>query len=216
MSWTNSTLTTAIQKYMESTETSFVDNIPNFIKATEEKIVKGVQLDVFRKNSTGSTSTSNTYLAMPSDYLSPFSLAVVDGDGDYNYLLLKHSSFIRDYTPKPATTGQPKYYAEFDDTSFILAPMPDQAYSVELHYFYRPTTLTSYSDSTTTWLSKNAINAMLYGALSEAAMYLKNYEAMPVYDQKFQDAMFLLKNLGEGKSTRDQYRYGEIRRDPQA
>jgi hypothetical protein len=153
---------------------------------------------------------------MPSDYLSPFSLAVVDGDGDYNYLLLKQSSFIRDYTPKPATTGQPKYYAEFDDTSFILAPMPDQAYSVELHYFYRPQSLTATSGSTTTWLSENAINAMLYGCLTEAAMYLKNYEAMPVYDKKFQEAMFLLKNLGEAKSTRDQYRYGEIRRDPQA
>ena len=219
--WTNSTLTTAIENYMDSSETSFVANIPNFIQATEEKILKGVQLDVFKKNSTGNTtapanSVNQPYLAMPSDFLSPFSLAVIDDNGDYNYLLLKQSSFIRDYTPSQATTGEPKYYAEFNESSFILAPSPDQQYSVELHYFYRPSSLTSTSGSTTTWLSKNAINAMLYGSLAEAAMYLKSMDSIPVYEQRFQEAMFLLKNLGEGKSTRDQYRYGEIRKEPQA
>ena len=110
---------------MDSSETSFVANIPNFIQATEEKILKGVQLDVFKKNSTGHTtapgnSVNQPYLAMPSDFLSPFSLAVIDASGDYNYLLLKQSSFIRDYTPSQVTTGEPKYYAEFNESSFIL------------------------------------------------------------------------------------------------
>ena len=216
MSWTNTTLTTAIQDYLESSESSFVTNIPNFIKTTEEKILKSVQLDVFKKNVTGTAASSNTYLTTPSDYLSSFSLALIDSSSNYNYLLLKHPSFIRDYTPASATTGQTKYYAEFDNNTFILAPTPNSNYTFELHYFYRPASLTSTSGSDTTWLSKNAINAMLYGCLSEACMYLKNYEALPVYEQKFQESLVFLKNLGEAKSTRDQYRYGEIRREPQA
>jgi len=216
MSWTNATLTTAIQDYLDSSESSLVTNIPNFIKATEEKILKSVQLDLFRKNVTGNATASNTYLTMPTDFLSPFSLALIDSSGNYNYLLLKHVSFIRDYTPSATTSGTSKYYAEFDETTFILAPAPSTNFEFELHYFYRPTSLTATSGTDTTWLSINAINAMLYGCLSEACMYLKNYEAIPLYEQKLQESLVLLKNLGEAKSTRDQYRYGEIRREPQA
>ena len=216
MSWTNTTLTTAIQDYLESTETSLVNNIPNFIKSTEEKILKSVQLDVFRKNVTGTGTASSPYLATPNDYLSSFSLALIDSSDNYNYLLQKQVSFIRDYTPAAATTGESKYYAEFDNNTFIIAPTPNSKYNFELHYFYRPTSLTATSGTDTTWLSTNAINAMLYGSLSEACMYLKNYEAMPVYEGKLQEALVLLKNLGEGKSTRDQYRYGEVRREPQS
>jgi hypothetical protein len=214
MSWTSATLTTAVQEYLDSTESTLVSNIPNFIRTAEERILKAVQLDVFRKNVTGSSTSGNTYLAMPSDFLSPFSLALIDSSGNYNYLLLKHVSFIRDYTPASTTTGQSKYYAEFDENTFILAPTPNSDYTFELHYFYRPQSLTSATSGT--WLSENAVNAMLFGTLVEATMYLKNYEAMPVYEQKFQEALVLLKNLGEGKSTRDQYRYGEVRREPQS
>lgn len=216
MSWTKSSLKTAIQDYLESSETSFTNNLDNFIKSAEERILKSVQLDVFRKNVTGTATASNTYLSTPSDYLSPFSLALVDGSNNYNYLLQKHVSFIRDYTPAEATTGEPKYYGEFDDNTFILAPTPDSNYTFELHYFYRPASLTSLEDSGETYLSKNAPNAMLYGSLIEGCIFLKNYEALPVYEQKFQSAILEMKNLGEGKSTRDQYRYGEIRREPQA
>ena len=214
MSWTNTTLTTAIKEYLENTESSFVSNIPNFIKATEEKILKNVQLDEFRKNVTGTSSADNPYLAMPTDFLAPFSLAVLDSNNSYTYLKLKHVSFIRDYTPIASTTGSPQYYAEFDSDTFILAPTPNTTSTFELHYFYRPQSLTEASD--TTWLSKNAINALLYGSLAEGAMYLKNFEVMPVYEQRFQESLTMLKNLGEGKDTRDQYRYDEIRRQPQA
>jgi hypothetical protein len=214
MSWTNSTLTTAIQDYLENNGSSFVTNIPNFIKATEEKILKSVQLDEFKKNVTGTGTASNTYLAMPSDFLAPFSLAVIDSSSKYNYLKLKHVSFIRDYTPIASTTGNPQYYAEFDSDTFILAPTPSSNFTFELHYFYRPQSLTD--SSSTTWISENAINALLYGSLAEGSMYLKNFESIPVYEQRFQEAIMMLKNLGEAKSTRDQYRYGEIRREPQA
>ncbi len=216
MSWTYATLKTAIQDYMESTESSLVSNLDNFIETAEERIFKNVQLDDFRKNVVGDMTTSSPYLGSPSDFLAPFSLAVIDGSGNYSYLLLKQVSFIRDFSPNPTTTGLPKYYAEFDEDTFIIAPSPDSDYSTELHYYYRPNSLTSAGDSGTTWLSENAPNAMLYGSLVEASTYLKSYESIPVYESKFQEALLGLKNLGEAKSTRDQYRYDEIRREPQA
>tara|TARA_R100001443_G_scaffold96209_2_gene103005 strand:- start:1531 stop:2181 length:651 start_codon:yes stop_codon:yes gene_type:complete len=216
MTWTLSTLKTAIQDYSETDETSFVNNLPNFIKTTEERILKAVQLDDFIKNVTGTATSGTAYLGAPSDYLSSFSLAVIDSSSNYNYLKLKHASFIRDFTPASSTTGLPKYYAEFDEDTFILAPTPDSNYTFELHYFFRPSSLTSAGDSGSTWLSDNAPNAMLYGSLVEAMVYLKNYESLPIYEQRFQEAIGLLKNLGEGKSTQDQYRYDEVRRTPQS
>ena len=215
MTWTLSSLKTAIQDYSESTETSFVTNLPNFIKTTEERILKSVQLDDFIKNVTGTATASSPFLGSPTDYLSSFSLAVIDSSSNYNYLQLKHPSFIRDFTPASSTTGLPKYYAEFDENTFILAPTPDTTYTFELHYFFRPSSLTSAGDSGTTWLSDNAPNALLYGSLTEAMVYLKNYESLPIYEQRFQEAIALLKNLGEGKSTQDQYRYDQVRRSPQ-
>ena len=216
MTWTYSSLKTAIQDYAESTETSFTTHLDDFIKSGEERILKAVQLDDFIKNVTGTATSGSAYLGSPSDFLAPFSLAVIDSDSNYSYLKLKHSSFIRDYTPASSTTGEPKYYAEFDEDTFILAPTPNTTYTFELHYFYRPSSLTSAGDSGTTWLSTNAPNAMLYGSLAEAMIYLKNYESSPIYEQRFQEALALMKNLGEGKSTRDQYRYDQVRRSPQA
>jgi len=215
MSWTHTTLKTAIKEYAESTESSFVTHLDDFIKTAEERILKAVQLDYFVKNVTGTATASDEYLGAPSDYLSSRSLAVIDSSSNYNYLKLKQTSFIRDYTPASATTGTPKYYAEFDHDTFILAPTPSTNFTFELHYQYRPQSLTSSGDSPT-WLSENAPNAMLYGSLSEAMMYLKNYEAAPIYEQRFQESIVLLKNLGEGKNTRDTYRYDEVRRQPQA
>ena len=216
MSWTYSALKTAIKDYVENEESSFVTHLDDFIKTTEERILKGVQLDYFVKNVTGTATANDPYLGAPSDYLSSRSLAVIDSSSNYNYLQLKQTSFIRDYTPASSTTGEPKYYAEFDENTFILAPTPNSNYTFELHYFYRPSSLTSAGDSGTTWLSTNAPNAILYGALAEAMVYLKNYESAPIYEQRFQEALALMKNLGEGKSTRDQYRYDQVRRSPQA
>ena len=216
MSWTYSALKTAIKDYVENEESSFVTHLDDFIKTTEERILKGVQLDYFVKNVTGTATANDPYLGAPSDHLSSRSLAVLDSSSNYNYLQLKQTSFIRDYTPASATTGTPKYYAEFDHDTFILAPTPSSTLTFELHYQYRPQSLTTSGDSSTTWLSENASNAMLYGSLAEATFYLKNYEASPLYEQRFQEALALLKNLGEGKNTRDLYRYDEVRRQPQA
>ena len=214
--FTKSGLTTAIQNYMENTETTFTATIPTFIEQTEEKILKAVQLPVFRKNVTGTGTASNTYLQMPSDFLSPFSLAVLNSSNEYTYLLLKHVSWIRDYTPVATTTGDPLYYAEFDNETFILAPTPSSGFTFELHYFYRPESLTDASDGGTTWLATNASNTLLYGCLVEAAIFMKlNPQEIMVYDQKYQEGLAQLKMLGESKIVRDETRYDNVRISPQ-
>ena len=214
--FTYSGLKTAVQNYLDNDETTFTNTLDTFIQQTEERILKSVQLPVFRKNSTGSGSSGNTYLATPSDYLSPYSLAVVDGDSNYTYLLLKHVTWIRDYTPVEATTGEPLYYAQFDDDTFILAPTPNSNFTFELHYFYRPASLTAAGDSGTTWLSTNASNAMLYGCLVEGTIFMKAApDEIMVYDQKFKEALATLKALGESKDVRDEARYDNIRMAPQ-
>jgi len=210
--FTYGTLKTAIQDYLDNSETTFTNNLDNFIQTTEERILKAVQLPVFRKNVTGSVTASDTYLAAPDDFLSPFSLALIDGSSNYSYLLLKHVSWIRDYTPAVATTGEPLYYAIFDNDSFILAPTPNSNYNVELHYYYRPNSLTTVSSSSQTWLSENAPNAMLYGSLVEGAVFMKSDpQTIALYDSKFQEALGMLKLLGEFKDVRDEARNDQIK-----
>jgi len=206
MSFTLATLKSTVQDYMETAETTFVSELDTFIQEAEERILKTVELPVFRKNVTGTSSESNTYLSTPDDFLAPYSLAVISSNV-YTYLLLKHVSFIRDFNPNPATTGLPKYYAQFDNTTFVLAPTPDSSYSFELHYKYRPASLTTTSGSETTWLSDNGPDALLYGTLVEAATFLKIPEETAQYEQRFIQAINGLKNLGQGYGAIDEYRY---------
>jgi hypothetical protein len=173
MSFTYGQLKQAIQDYTENDETSFVNNLPVFIRQAEERILKNVQLSLFRKNVSGAMSSSNQYLACPSDFLAPFSLSFTDGSSNKVFLDFKDVDFVQSFNPNNATTGNPRYYAVFDVDNFILGPTPDSSYAVELHYFYRPASLTAGSDSGTTWLSENAEIAMLYGSLMEAYIYMK-------------------------------------------
>jgi hypothetical protein len=208
MSWTYTTLKTAIQDYVDSSETTFTTNLPVFIKEAEERILKNTQLAVFRKNVTGTGTSGNTYLATPSDFLTPLSLAVLDGDSAYDFLLLKHVTFVREYIPTAATTGAPKYYAIFDDNTFILAPAPSADFTFELHYLYRPTSITSSSDGTS-WIGTNAPDALLYGSLVEAATFLKlNLEELQMFEARFVAAVNGVKGmLEEGVNNKDEYRY---------
>ena len=211
MSWTYTTLKTGIQDYMESSETTFTNNLPVFIKEAEERILKNVQIPVFRKNSTGSGTSGNTYLATPSDFLTSLSLAVIDSDSNYNYLLLKQVTFIRDYTPAAATTGEPLYYGVFDDNIFILAPTPSSDFTFELHYVYRPQSITASSDGTS-WLGTNAPDALLYGSLVEAATFLKlDPPQIQLFEARFVSAVNSLKAMFETLGNRDEYRYDNIR-----
>ena len=214
MSFTYDELKTAIQDYTQNTETSFVNNLPVFIRVAEERILKNVQLTLFRKNATANMTASNQYLAAPSDFLAPFSLSYTDGDGNKDFLEYKDVNFVQEYNPDATTTGAPRYYAYFDVSSFLIGPTPDSSYAVELHYFYRPASLTSGVGSGTTWLSTNAEVALLYGCLIEAYTYMKGeVDIMQEYEKRFAEAVISLKNFGEAKEVTDAYRTGLIIRD---
>lgn len=211
MSFTYAQLKQAIQDYTENTETTFVNNVPLFIRLAEERILKQIQLSLFRKNATASTTASNQYLACPSDFLAPFSLSLTGTDGDKFFIEYKDPSFLQSYTPDPTTTGAPRYYAQFDNDNFVLGPTPDQAYTAELHYFYRPASLTAGADSGTTWLSVNGEMALLYGALFEATIFMKGeQEVTQLYLNRLQEAIMGLKQLGESKQVTDEYRTGKL------
>ena len=211
MSFTYAQLKQAIQDYTENDETSFVNNLPLFIRLSEERILKSVQLSFFRKNATAATSANNQYLTRPSDFLAPFSLSLAGADGDKFFVEFKDPSFVQTYTPDETTIGAPKYYAQFDVDNFLLGPTPDAQYTAELHYFYRPNSLTIGTDSGTTWLSENAELALLYGSLIEAYIYMKGaQDIMSMYNQRFQEAIIGVKMLGEAKETTDEYRTGKV------
>jgi len=216
MSFTYDQLKQAIQDYTENDETSFVNNLPVFIRQAEERILKNVQLSLFRKNVSGAMSASNKYLACPSDFLAPFSLSFVDGNNDHQFLEFKDADFVQTFNPDATTTGNPRFYAVFDVDNFILGPTPDSAYAVELHYFYRPASLTAGSGSGTTWLSENAEIAMLYGSLMEAYIYMKGEpDMMQQYEKRFMEAIQGMKMLGEAKEVTDEYRTGMVIRPKQ-
>jgi hypothetical protein len=203
------TLTTLIQQYCESTETTFVANIPTFVQLAEERIYNSVQIPAIRRNQTGTLSVNNKYLTLPSDWLATFSLAVINADGSQEFLLDKDVNFVRQSFPSPTDTGKPQYYAIFDANTFLLGPTPDSAYSVEMHYYYYPTSIVTAG---TTWLGDNFETVLLYGSLREAYTYLKGEaDMMQYYDQKYQEALGLLKQLGDGKDRRDAYRSGQVR-----
>ena len=205
-----SQLTTLIQDYCESTEQSFVANIPTFVQLAEERIYNTVQIPAIRKNVTGTTSNGNQYLTLPSDWLSTFSIAVIDNTtGEYEYMLNKDVNFIRASYPFPATSGKPKYYAIFDATTMLLGPTPNANYTAELHYYYYPVSIVTAG---TSWLGNNFDSVLLYGSLREAYTYLKGeQDMMTYYEQKYQEALGQLKRLGDGLDRQDAYRSGQVR-----
>ena len=311
MSFTYAQLKQVIQDYTENSEPSFVTNLPVFIRQAEERILKSVQLSLFRKNATGVTTASNKFLAMPTDYLAPFSLSLsipsriartnlnlsgpmlraalgtepeatlfnvvvngrrlgdIDNSGSFNsqdstlalgwedgtssaavtaYILgpmntyisanraayaaigivfdagtvvksfveFKEPSFLQSYTPSSDSTGLPRYYGVFDVNNFLLSPAPNDTYNAELHYLYRPASITAGSEGSTTWLSENAELSLLYAALVEAYVYMKGEaDMMALYDKRFQESLVGLKLLGEARETTQEYRVGQIVREKQ-
>jgi len=213
MSFTYDSLKQAIQDYTENTETTFVNNLDLFIKNTEERILKIAQLEVFRKNASGALTASNKFLAVPSDYLASYSVCITNGS-DKEFLLFKDVNFVQSFNPDPATTGVPRYYAQFDVGNFILGPTPNSNYAVDIHYFYRPNSLTAGAGSGTTWLSTNASVALLYGSLIEAYTFMKGEaDLVQNYTQRFTEALSRVKNFGESQEVTDAYRTGLILRE---
>ena len=207
-------LCTAIQDYVENTFSTTQLNL--FIEQAEQRIYNSIQLPDLRKNVTGVISADNKYLQCPLDFLSVYSLAVIDADDNYTYLLNKDVNFIREAYPNPNDKAIPKYYAIFgprsDDVTeltFILGPTPDAQYDAELHYFYYPPSIVDAGD---TWLGENFDSALLYGSVLEAYTFLKgDVEIMANYRQRYEEAMTLLNTLATGKDRGDAYRNGQAR-----
>ena len=207
-------LVVAVSDYTENTfPTADMDT---FIKQAEQRIYNTIQFPSLRKNVTGQTSPANKYLFCPSDFLSSYSLAVIEPSGNYSYLLNKDVNFIREAYPSPADTALPKYYALFGPQStneaeltFILGPTPDAVYTMELHYFYYPESIVTAG---TTWLGDNFDTVLLYGTLVEAYTYMKGEsDMMALYDGKYKEALGLAKRLGDGLERQDAYRSGQYR-----
>lgn len=212
----------AIIDYAESDEQTFVDNIPVFVGNAEQRIYNSVQISYLRRNVTTTLTPNNKYLSAPQDFLSVYSMAVVNQNGEYEYLLNKDVNFIRQAYPSANDTGVPKYYAIFGPTttsdippvltnelSFVLGPTPNANYVVELHYFYYPESIVTAG---TTWLGDNFDTALLYGAMRDAALFQRQeQDVVANYEQKYNEAMALLKQLGDGKERTDAYRTGQVR-----
>ena len=213
MSWTYTTLKSAIQDYTENTESTFVADLAIIIQQAEDRIVKSVELPNFRKNVTGSFTNGNQYLTTPDDYLYPFSLAVLDSSNNYSYLISTDVSFIREAYPSAASTGVPKHYAQFDDNSFIVGPSPNANLNVELHYYYIPTSISASADGTS-WLGTNAPELLLYASLIEAYTFMKGEpDIMANYEKRFQEALQRLTLLSDGYNRKDAYRDGQRKID---
>ena len=210
-------LTAAIKGYVEndfpdtagSGGMTSSEQIDTFIKQAEQRVFNAVQLLDLRKNVTGNCTATNKYLTVPSDWLATFSIAIVDGDGNYEYLLNKDVNFIRQAFPNANETGLPTHYAYFDENSFILGPTPDDDYEVELHYFYYPPSIV---EAGTSWLGDNFDSVLLYGSLLEAYTFMKGEpDVIAGYQKRYDEALAMLKQLGEGKNREDMYRSGQIR-----
>jgi hypothetical protein len=191
-------------------ENSFTDaQLAMFTQQAEQKIFNTVQIPALRKNQTGNLTAANKYLATPSDFLWNYSLAAIDGDGAYHFLINKDVNFIREAYPTPTSTGLPKHYAYFDDDTFIVGPTPDANYSVEIHYGYYPESIVTAG---TTWLGDDFDSALLNGALVEAIRFMKGEpDIIANYEKLYVQAIALLKNLGDGKLREDAYRSGQVR-----
>ena len=281
MSYTYTQLKTAVKNYTDNQEAVFVSHLDRFILSAEERIFKSVDFEFFRKNVSGSMTSGNEFLAVPDDYLASFSLSLTNSSSK-EFLLQKDVNFIQEYNPNPSTTGVPKYYAIYDINNFILSPTPNANFDTELHYYYRPTSLTkskvtltvsnvtgtfssgetitggtsgesttinsltsatelvitlptgdftvgetvtggtsgatgivvsTSADTTLTWLSENAPNALLYGSIIEAYVFMKGEpDIMSMYNERFVESLVRLKDLGEARENDDANRQGLPRR----
>lgn len=203
-----SELTTNIQDICEQTFTA--TQLAMFTQQAEQKIYNTVELPAFRKNQTGSMTSGNKYLTMPTDMLYVYSMAVIDAGGNYEYLINKDVNFMREAYPGPTDTGKPKYYAAFDQNTFLLGPTPDAGYSAEIHFSFYPESIVTAG---TTWLGTEFDSALLNGALVEAIRFQKGEaDVVALYEKLYVQALTLLIQVGDGKLRGDAYRDGQVKR----
>ena len=209
MAFTYTTLKTAVQDYLQTDETTFVDNLPVIVKQAEDRILKSIQLPDFRKNATGSFTIGDQYLATPTDFLAPYSITVgatAAATSSQRAMLFKNVNFIREAYPDPTVQGRPKHYSIFNDDFFIVAPTPDVAYLAEIHYFHRPASIV---DAGTSWLGDNAESTLFSACLLEAYIFLKGDDnLLKVYSTRYDDALNKLAALAEIRNKTDEFRNG--------
>lgn len=212
------TLVSTIQAYVENDfptspgtgGLTSTEQIDTFIQQAEQRIYNSVQLLDLRKNVVGNTAAANKYLTVPTDWLANFSVAVIDPvTGEYEYMLNKDVNYIREAFPFPTTTGKPTHYAMFDQNSYILGPTPDAVYQIELHYFYYPPSIVTAG---TSWLGDNFDAVLLYGSILEAYTFMKGeQDVMAQYQNRYGEALAMIKQFGEGKNRQDMYRTPQVR-----
>lgn len=213
MAFTYATLVEAIYAYLQN-DTGGIPTVDMnvIIQQAEQRIYYDVQIPVLKKNVTGTFTSGNRYLSTPSDYLATYSIAV-ENNGSYEYLLPKEVAFLREAYPATATTGVPRYYAIFDNDTFLIAPPPADNYPVELHYFYEPPSIVDQPAGT--WISENAENTLLYSCLVEAYTYLKGEpDLLALYVGRYKESLEALKTIGEGRNRSDTYRNSTPRTMP--
>lgn len=197
----------AIQDYLQNTETSFVGHLDTFIRQAEERINRAVYIDDLRNTATGTTTSGNKYLSKPTDLLAVYSISVTDAGVEY-FMLVKDQNFLSEAYPDASVQDLPVYYANFNDDYWIVAPVPDAAYTVTVRY-YRD--VESIVTAGTSWLGENAESLLLYGCLVEAYTYLKgDADLLAHYQQRYAQAMSDLVQLGIVRAKRDDYRFGQI------
>ena len=198
------TLVALLQDYTQNSSSEFVAAIPDILKLAEDRIYQSAQIPVLKRNAVSNFVQNNKYLAAPTDFLSAYSMAVISGTGVYSYMLEKEVGYINEAYPNPTLTGVPRYYALFNDATFVVAPTPSSFFEVELHYFYEPPSIV---DAGTSWLGDNTESVLFYGALCEAYTYMKgDPDLQTLYRQRYDEALARLKNLGEGMDKRDNFR----------
>jgi len=197
-------LSALLQDYTQNYSTEFVAAIPSIVNLAEDRIYQSVQIPALKKNSTSSFTPDSKYLATPDDFLAVYSVAVMGDDSYYNYMLEKEVGYINEVFPNPATRGLPRYYALFNDNTFVVSPTPGTGYAVELHYFYEPESIVTTG---TSWLGNNTESVLFYGCLVEAYTYMKgDADLVALYRTRYDEALARLKVLGEGQDKRDQFR----------
>jgi hypothetical protein len=203
-------LQTAVRTFVQSNDDDFLDTLPLLIRLAEERLLKDSQLAIFQRNATSNAFPGVKYMPYPQDFLAPMSY-IVFVDGQRQMIRLKDTGFVQAVEPDGTVEGPPKYYALFDESNFIFSPTPDEAYPLELQYLYRPASITAGAGSGTTWLSRNATSALLYGTIVEAYVFLKGEDDVHAkYMDRYMAALRGLKQLGEAKQTTDHYRYGRL------
>jgi len=198
------TLVALLQDYTQNSSTEFVAAIPDIVRLAEDRIYQSAQIPVLKRNATSNFVANNKYLACPTDFLAAYSMAVQSASGVYSYMLEKEVGYINEAFPNPSVTGVPRYYALFNDATFVVAPAPNDFFEVELHYFYEPPSIV---ETGTSWLGDNTESVLFYGALCEAYTYMKgDADLQTLYRQRYDEALGRLKNLGEGMDKRDNFR----------